>query len=1307
MGNLRENFGYSGVEVVAPYKVTVTPSAKAVEPGQPINGEALIELAETKDGKPAPRVDKLVVRLLDNHDRALEQISVAAEVGKPASFTFQTKACESLQLRVEAVVLSSGRVAGSGWIAVDVLTRGQDRFNVVLWGGPTGPYAFWARQRLWQTGATSVMHAAGEDANLMRIPFIGGDSWQAEVNGKKLPRGLWGCGEETAIKENKCVNDPDLFSKLLDFQDRHWKGGQAHPVFVYNMYDEGISATCCQSPHCLGAYRGWLKEQYYDDLNALNTEWGSAYKSWDEVAPLDPKDNLEEEAKKKGNYARWSDRKCFGEVNFCRRMLGEQIKRAKKFDPFARLGFEASGEFGIEIEELLANSGFWCPYDGLQTELVRSLKPAGYVSGFWIGYDKDADPLIAKAWRMVMKGSNSIWWWMLPGRGKYHGWLAPNDEPYPAGKELLEECVLPLRRGLGDLMIRLDRPHDGVALYYSETSAHASGLGTSDTFSAVVAAHESLARLVQDCGYTWIYTTKKRLLAGDLQKQKIKLLVLPFTQALGQDEVDALRAFAEAGGIVLADLRPGVSSGHCRPLEHGPADALFGIERTGPGKAERMDGSAQVAFMGGTLPLELSNSRADAEIKAAGASVGAMIDQKPVFFVNRIGQGVAVLLNFHLNQDPRAEWWLPSDGERNLARGKHRRDFFRSLLAATGLKQRIGRTNGVGGELLGTETVTWSKGGVSLYGLYSDSSDATTAEIVLPGKLYAFDLRTGGKGLTDRVKIKTLRPGYAEFVAAYPYDPGKPEVRSSATTVIGGQTIEFAISMSGVPADESGIFSFSTRLVNPVGEWVDVIPWSAQGVGGKAVVPVKFAHNDMPGEWRLEVREVTTGRQASAVVGKKKEENADPRLPLVFATGKDIPCTDSKDDKIGGQTCALPALKSEPPEPGKESVKAWTKLTRETLGKDAKDYPPGTIKTKGEIGLSGIPHLVSESYLIPSAAEGKKQGVALADGSNLAGSGITVGNWGVWKMWNLNPFGCMGVNWVGADGKTKAQLLSPSVCKAVTSFQGDGWASCEMQVERPISADCAPKILIRMKSVDGDPNLYLLIRMDPAGGTCRSFDLGAFPYGYHDPKFLSRTRCMWVAGQDWILQPKVQSAPIQSDSSCGVLWYNKDCHEIGGLQAVFLPEEVNSVVGTAYWPCVATFELKEKQIRLAVRPWLDRTGWRSGRKKFVAELPDEVRRLRQMSFAWPIKDLLTSAQRGEVQAMLAAQWLPEDGRTALASASQAYESALTKQKAAPLDETEERFALEREVINRKQSLDEALAPLAAEWIRQGGSESKP
>ena len=122
--------------------------------------------------------------------------------------------------------------------------------------------------------------------------------------------------------------------------------------------------------------------------------------------------------------------------------------------------------------------------------------------------------------------------------------------------------------------------------------------------------------------------------------------------------------------------------------------------------------------------------------------------------------------------------------------------------------------------------------------------------------------------MTKTVALPELRPGYAEFVAVYPYDPGAPAITASRPRATGGETVEFTLRMTGVPPNETGPFSYQTRMLDPSGKWVDIIPWSVQGIRGNAVVRVRFAYSDPAGKWTLQVREVTTGRTATAVVEK-------------------------------------------------------------------------------------------------------------------------------------------------------------------------------------------------------------------------------------------------------------------------------------------------------------------------------------------------------------------------------------------------------------------------------------------------------
>ena len=66
------------------------------------------------------------------------------------------------------------------------------------------------------------------------------------------------------------------------------------------------------SPPALDDFRNWLKDEY-GTLDALNIEWKTNFKDWNEVVPF-----TTEEAQKSGNFAPWADHRTFMEITFAR-----------------------------------------------------------------------------------------------------------------------------------------------------------------------------------------------------------------------------------------------------------------------------------------------------------------------------------------------------------------------------------------------------------------------------------------------------------------------------------------------------------------------------------------------------------------------------------------------------------------------------------------------------------------------------------------------------------------------------------------------------------------------------------------------------------------------------------------------------------------------------------------------------------------------------------------------------------------------------------------------------------------------------
>ncbi|MBT7300468.1 MAG: hypothetical protein HN849_13190 [Victivallales bacterium] len=414
--------------------------------------------------------------------------------------------------------------------------------------------------------------------------------------------------------------------------------------------------------------------------------------------------------------------------------------------------------------------------------------------------------------------------------------------------------------------------------------------------------------------------------------------------------------------------------------------------------------------------------------------------------------------------------------------------------------------------------------------------------------------------------------------------------------------------------------------------------------------------------------------------------------------------------------------------PADEKVTARASYTvRKTTGKGDRQelaYPEGTVKVSAAIGVSGWPSLTHTEYRIPPGQSAKKRWdygiLKLADGTTVHGDsiGCQSGNE------NFSPWSFITLR-AEAPGTTKAvEILKPALCLGAAAFDGDGWASAEMVFARPVAEDCEVRTSIRIKRVAGDPFLYVQVAVDPQGATLEALRISGYPnyahaliYGLRPryPKaarFVDRERWVWAAGHDWNMHDKQpHGAALEGNDPGGIFWYNRRNSEVGGMMAVFLPEEVSQVEAAGTYGVSAALHMKGQVLHFALLEWRDWRGWEALRRDFVGSLPSATRRLRDMRFAWPVKDLLGPARRRQLVMLTASSLVDSQARQALGARLQDYEHARAALIATPLQETETRYAAERQLIILKDDLVQAAKPLLREWLKQGGiferTEPKP
>jgi hypothetical protein len=848
-----EAFAATAFEVTSPFGVeAVRLDQSFAERGDTLTGCAVLR-------GPVPAGSQLRLCFRDSFDRVLEQRDLLAPLEENAKlpFKYQPGPHDTILMRCQAVLRFEGREVDAGEGSFYVPERRRGQFNFLQWDTPTDVLAGYAWQQMRQAGMNLCL--VGSFGQAKAIPALAASDialvpYTTRILDPKDPNGVMQVRGENGNNTTLCWNDAPAIDqyvrRIVDRQAKH----REHGVFCYSLGDEGVTQGCCVHPACIQAYRGYLQAQY-GTIERLNASWNATYAAFTEVALLDPKDNMETAARDKGLYARWYDRQAFSRWNLMQ-FSGRFVKAFRDLDPQALTGFEGTGGFGDDFDTILGINTFYSPYPGLGDDIILAAAPRALIRANWMGYSKTADALTDAAWRMVMRNMDSVWYWMWTGIGSWRGYVTPTLDFYPATAELTAEMT-PVRRGLGDLLLQAQPVHSGIAVFYSLPSALAHGLDGSAGYVGAEATHQAWLRLTSELGLDARYLTQAMLRQGALRPSEFRLLLLPLTQAVAADEAELIRAFVEAGGTVIADVRPGVFDGHCKPTTPGSLEALFGIRRSGRGAPLIKPLDLKLQFGGKELLLQTPASRLDPGIEVAGAQALGQVDGTPVMLINTVGRGRAILLNFQVLSDKADE-----------AQYAAARRFVRSLYALAQVTAPVTAAAPDGEALPLTETRVWRTGDALVFGLWRQmqcdwfSPTAGTlagapqpARITLPTPRYVYDLRQG-KYLGHTAEIETsLRWGRANFFLAVPERLGAVEVQLSSPQPSPGALLQAQVTLAG--AGQGGARqAVYAEVIDPDG---NPAAWGGRTLileNGHGRMSVPVAYNAEPGRWRLRVTEL-------------------------------------------------------------------------------------------------------------------------------------------------------------------------------------------------------------------------------------------------------------------------------------------------------------------------------------------------------------------------------------------------------------------------------------------------------------------
>ncbi|MFQ6131724.1 MAG: beta-galactosidase trimerization domain-containing protein [Armatimonadota bacterium] len=826
-----------GVEgwATAPFTVTSERTVEEVvldsewgEVGQVVSG--MVRLAG-----PPVEDERLRVRLMDRRGRILARRDMAV-AGDDMAFSFPIEPWMPMLLRVEAVILSGEQEVASAYEFFRVTKRNRGQFNFLMWDYPKGTLGPYGEESLAKLGVS--IHLAGGNPPLQAAAYD--IAWVPYTTRILAPK------DEKGYMKPVCWNDEPAVQQWVDGIVSNYADSRGHGVFVYSLGDETVTRGSCLHPACLEAYRRYL-EQEYGAIEALNASWGTQFESFGEVTLSQPDDNDEAEALRSRNYPRWYDRqafKCHNFVQLCKR-FGEAYA---ELDPEARTGFEGAGRFrdGDDIDLIVRTNGFWSPYPGPADEVIRSIAPRDFPRANWMGYTKDADSLLSKYWRMVTRGTDAVWWWRWDALGRFNGFLAPHLGPFPATKDLSQDTQV-VRDGLGTLLMNSEMLDDGIAILYSMPSAYATRLEAGPSYGSYRENHTAWHRAIRELGLQFRYVTDRMLRLGEFQPERYKVLILPRAEAIGPQEAKVIRAFAEGGGTVIADVRPGLFDGHCKPLEKGHLDDLFGVRWEGNREALTAQVRIEGEWRAGFVSLACEEARVDPGVHANRGQAALLLGKVPVCISRRVGEGGAVLLNFAMSSFPDISKEQTPEGSA---------DFLRVMLATAGVEPQVRLRDGRGRRVRNVEVVRWQNGDIELMALFRESGKRQRARVRLPSARHVYDLRRHkALGRVKRFRTEII-PSRATFFALLPKAAPGPAISLDRPRVAPGTLVTARLMVPGA----DGLHALRIRARTPEGtpaEWLDQVVI----VGREArEVALPIAFNDAPGQWTISAVDLYTDK---------------------------------------------------------------------------------------------------------------------------------------------------------------------------------------------------------------------------------------------------------------------------------------------------------------------------------------------------------------------------------------------------------------------------------------------------------------
>jgi len=568
---------------------------------------------------------------------------------------------------------------------------------------------------------------------------------------------------------------------------------------IYDLMDEGSYTSYARafdfdySPVSLGLFRKWLKGRY-GSLAALNKEWETDFPTWDEVMPMHVHQvRARAKGKKVPNYAPLVDHRQYGDIVYNRYIKHCSDAARAGGDPDACVGIgggQRANPYGGWDYWLVANHFTWIEnYFEETDEYIRSFALPGRPLKMCSGKD---------IWKAMSHGGCGFYRWVD------YGHLRGDFSLLPRGEVTARQLAEVRGRGFGKLILGAEPVDDPVGIHYSQSTIQLSyargGPGSADQLGngGPLKAKLGFYNLIEELGRQYKFVAYAQVEAGELLSKGYKLMVLPESEAISDQEAAELKRFVEAGGVLLCDRKVGEYNDHGRKRPVSVLKAAFGVD---PAKgAEKPLGKGRVVYLASDFPVKYWRDRNTAPVDT---------------YWRRMGD----------------------------------------VLAQAGLAEARARMLRDGKPARRTEIRYFQLGRIRYHVCRAEVPGRYTFASSTPGHVYDMrEARPGGAA--GRIDVQA-RPSFPALVALSPYKIDAVTVRAGAATVKPGKPVSITATVKASAAP--GVHAINFRVYGPDGKERRHYGRTLFGEKGTATLAIPTALNDARGKWTVKAADLASG----------------------------------------------------------------------------------------------------------------------------------------------------------------------------------------------------------------------------------------------------------------------------------------------------------------------------------------------------------------------------------------------------------------------------------------------------------------